>query len=393
MFERLRTRKRNAAVLAGIAAVALITAPLISQATVMADDVDLVVDYEDPRGVVAPVGPKGDFKLTKVDQFGNQICNWEVPGYPGHITDDQPAFLIWYYDQAEGDSYVYRDKENRAVNFVVRDSSKSTDEAPVYGVRRYDGYASAPEYYIFTKGGVLEINDTMPAGITYYIQEMEAPTGYEKNDYIYVVCSGDQFSSLGYDIVENPFGESAPVKWAGAGVTLTDCAEVTIANRKIHVESGDHQGVTPSTPSNLEPEKPATPSDLEPDEPVRPATPSVIEKKHSTPSNLVPVEEPDDKPGEVEKKATTSDLKKSSRSSNGGSSSSKSSHSASSSHASNEHVSIPSPIVEVPEFTEAPADDQLPATGDVDGLLMLARFGLNMSLWGFAVSRIKKVKQ
>jgi len=251
----------------------------------MQDDyLDQYEEYYDPHGCLPVVGDS-EFHLVMTDEYDTETSNWEVPGYPGHITDDQPAFLIWYYDQAEDDPYCYRDKENRAVNFVVRDPNKSTDAAPVYGVRRYDGYARKEEYYIFTKGGRFDITDTFLKGIKYYMQQQESATGYVKDTQINVFCTDAQYVG-GEDVAENPFGESAAVRHLDATTT------VRFINKR-ELEGNDEVGEEPEV---IIPEEPEVVVPVEPTEepeivvPAEP-TPEVPEVVSEDPTPVAPAEE------------------------------------------------------------------------------------------------------
>ena len=253
-------------------------------------------EYNDPHGCL-PVAGDSEFHLVMTDEYDTETSNWEVPGYPGHITDDQPAFLIWYYDQAEDDPYCYREKENRAVNFVVRDPNKSTDAAPVYGVRRYDGYACKEEYYIFTKGGRFDITDTFLKGIKYYMQQQESATGYVKDTQINVFCTDAQYVG-GEDVAENPFGESAAVRHLDATTTVRFINKRELEGNEIGEEP---EVIIPEEPTHEEPEViiPEEPEVVVPVEPteepeiVVPAepTPEVPEVVSEDPTPVAPATE------------------------------------------------------------------------------------------------------
>ena len=101
------------------------------------------------------------FNLTKTDMETGEI-----------IADSDTGFAIWYNSDDGNKMYCHYDESTG------------------------DYYFDATEAVVTTQNGQLNIDFTMLKDIVYYLQEVNAPDGYEVDPTVYLIMNSDDYASL-----------------------------------------------------------------------------------------------------------------------------------------------------------------------------------------------------
>ncbi len=182
-----------------------------------------------------------DFNLTKKDGETNET-----------ITNSETEFQVYYIDK-------------------VTDKDGKTNDVKMYCT--YDPNTSSYTFVttpstVWTDKGELNISYAMMKDIVYYLQEMTAPEGYERDTNVYIVMSEEDYNKLSDEdkaSLEGTFNKFLNMTIADGGLTVnTDFVNVKIV----------------TTDPEPEPENP-------PSEPDRPTT-SI--RRHRDPSTSIPNE-------------------------------------------------------------------------------------------------------
>ena len=177
-----------------------------------------------------------DFSLTKKDGETGET-----------ITDSETEFQVYYIDKVKNEDgtessvnmYCTYDAETNSYTFVTTPST------------------------VWTKGGELNIDYAMMKDIVYYLQEVTAPDGYERDTDVYIVMSEEDYNKLSDEEraeLEGKFDKFLDLEKSEDGLSVsTDFVNVRI------VPPTPDKPTPPTTPD--EPDRPTTPDEPDVDVP------------------------------------------------------------------------------------------------------------------------------
>lgn len=209
----------------------------------------------------------GELKLTKADTDGNTI------------TTDEAKFQLWRIDK----------------KVTVNDDGTET-EVPVKMYCTYDKETNSytftnVESVLETSGGKLDVLYTLLKDTVYYLQETEAPEGYEKDPRVYVIMDEELCGKTMQECIDenNQFltpEEAANQAYAYLGsISDEKPLEIVFVNAKVQTPP------TPPTPPT--PEEPDTPDgdddDDDDDTPSNPSEPTPEEPAYNVPEEPTPL--------------------------------------------------------------------------------------------------------